>query len=172
MKDEKPVWCFWSSFVIREKGHPLNNFSKDSRWVRHRDRRSSTPAYPGCWAMGTFKVKNCTVRKIIFCIGLTRAAKTGQKSIVPARRVQRANQGRIHFCCTLWVPIHLSFNSQQGPPVSSLSGSAAIVYTLRPLSLINARLFSIWWEKRKSCGTLPILHRKLYAHSMFVDSGI
>ncbi len=40
-------------------------------------------ARPGCWAMGTNKD-----RKIIFCTGLTRAAKAGQKSIVAARRVQ------------------------------------------------------------------------------------
>ncbi len=88
----------------------------------HRDRRPNTPACSGCWAMETNKVKKCTVRKIIFCTGLTRAAKAGRNSIVPARRVQRTNQGRTPFICTLWVPIHLSFNSQQGPLFSSLSG--------------------------------------------------
>jgi hypothetical protein len=30
------------------------------------------------------KVKKCAVRKIIFCTGLTRAAKAGQKSILQA----------------------------------------------------------------------------------------
>jgi hypothetical protein len=39
------------------------------------------------------------LRKIIFCTGLTRAAKAGQKSILPARRAQRINQGRIPFIC-------------------------------------------------------------------------
>ncbi len=53
---------------------------------------------------------------------LTREAKAGQKSIVPARLGQRVNQGWAPFICTPWVPIHFSFNSQQGPPLSSLSG--------------------------------------------------
>jgi hypothetical protein len=44
-----------------------------------RDRRPSTPDCPGCWAMGTNKVKKCMVRKIIFFSGLTRAAKAVQK---------------------------------------------------------------------------------------------
>ncbi len=72
--------------------------------------------------MWTNKVKKCAVRKIIFCSGLTRAAKAGQKSIVPARQTQRTNQGRIPYICTPRVPIHLSFNSQQGQPLSNLSG--------------------------------------------------
>jgi hypothetical protein len=73
--------------------------------------------------LGTNKVEKCTVRKIIFCTGLTRAAKAGKKSIVPARRVQQTNQGRTPINCQ--VPIHLSFNSQQGPPLSSLSGCSS-----------------------------------------------
>jgi hypothetical protein len=41
--------------------------------------------------MGNNKEKKCEARKIIFCTGLTRSAKAGQKSIVPARpeRVKR-----------------------------------------------------------------------------------
>ncbi len=35
---------------------------------------------------------------------------------------QGSNHGRTPFHCTLWVSIHLSFNSQQMPPLSSLSG--------------------------------------------------
>ncbi len=89
---------------------------------RHRDRQSSTTACPGCWATGTNKVKKCAVRKIIFCTGLTRAAKAGQKSIVPARKAQRTNQGMTSFICTPRVPVCLSFDSQQGPPLSGLSG--------------------------------------------------
>ncbi len=39
-----------------------------------------------CWAMETNNVKECAVRKIIFCTGLARTAKAGQKStIVPPR---------------------------------------------------------------------------------------
>jgi hypothetical protein len=37
---------------------------------------------------GTNKVKKCAVKKILFCTGLTGAAKAGQQSIVPAQRVQ------------------------------------------------------------------------------------
>jgi hypothetical protein len=53
---------------------------------------------------------------------LTRAVEAELKSLVPARQAQRTNQRRIPFICTLWVPIHLSFNSQQGPPFSILFG--------------------------------------------------
>ncbi len=65
----------------------------------------------------------CTVRNKIFCIVLTRAATAGQKPLVPVSRAKRTNQGRAPFICTLWVPVCLSFNSQQRPPlsVSSLS---------------------------------------------------
>ncbi len=55
---------------------------------------------------------------------LIRAAKAEKKSLVPGRQAQRTNQGRTPFICTLWVPIHLSFNSHQGPPLFSLSGCA------------------------------------------------
>ncbi len=89
------------------------------------DRRPSTTAYPACWAIGIEIVygeeKKC-------CTGPTRAAKAGQKSLVPARRAQVTSQGRTPFLCTLWVPIHLSFNSQKGPPLSSLSGSSYILF--------------------------------------------
>ncbi len=68
---------------------------------RHRDRRPSTTSCPGFWAMGTNKVIKFALRKIIpilYGTGLTRAAKAGQKSLVPARRVQRTNEGRtVHF---------------------------------------------------------------------------
>ena len=53
----------------------------------------------------------------------TRATKGRQKSHVLAQRAHRTNQERIHFICISWVPMHLSFNSQQGPPLSRLSGA-------------------------------------------------
>ncbi len=62
------------------------------------------------------------MRKKICFTGPTRAAKAGQKSLVQARRAQRTYQGRTTVICTPWVPICLSFNSQQGPPLSGLSG--------------------------------------------------
>jgi hypothetical protein len=70
---------------------PDSSMSSDQR---HRDRRPSTPACPGCWALGTNKIKKCVPRKIIFCTGLTRAARTGQKCIVPAQGVLRTNHRR------------------------------------------------------------------------------
>ncbi len=56
-----------------------------------------------------------------------------QKSLVPAGKAQRTNQGRTPFICTFWVLIDLSFNSQQGPPplYSSLSGWS----------------WQVWWRK-------------------------
>ncbi len=65
----------------------------------------------------------------IVCTGPARAAKAGQKSLVLTRQAQQTNQGRTPFiCCTLWVPIHLSFNSQQGPPLSSLSATSPLAW--------------------------------------------
>ncbi len=55
------------------------------------------------------------MRKKLFLIGPTRAAKAEQKFLVHARQTQPTNQGRTPFICTLWVPVHLCFNSQQGP---------------------------------------------------------
>ncbi len=86
-----------------------------------RDRRPSTAACPACWAVGTKELKQYQARKKIFCTGPTTAVKAEKKSLVPARQALRTNQGRTTFICTLWVPIHLSFNSQQGPPLYSLS---------------------------------------------------
>jgi hypothetical protein len=61
----------------------------------------------------------------IFCTGTTWAAKAGQRSLfVLAWQAQRTNQRRTLFLCTLGVPICPSFNSQQGPPLSSLSGTS------------------------------------------------
>ncbi len=100
-------------------------------YQRHtrRDMRPSTAACPAFWATRTKALKKCTVRKKTFCTGPNRAAKAEQKSLVPARQAQRTNQERTPFICTLWVPVHLSLNSQQGPPISSLS---ARYYYLNP----------------------------------------
>ncbi len=59
----------------------------------------------GHLAMGTKNMKKCSVRKIIFCTGLTSAAKSGQNALVPAWGAQRTNQGRTPFIC-----------SQESPP--------------------------------------------------------
>ncbi len=65
-----------------------------------------------------------------FCTWPTRAAKAEQKSLVLAWHAQRTNQGRTPFIGTLWVPIYFSFNSQQGPSLSKLSGEG---YTHIPI---------------------------------------
>ncbi len=69
-----------------------------------RDMRPGATSCLACWAMRTNKLKQCTVRGKICCTGLTRAAKAGQKSLVPARRAQRTNQERNPFLCTLLLP--------------------------------------------------------------------
>jgi hypothetical protein len=51
--------------------------------------------------------------------GQTRAAKAGQKYLVPTQLARQTNQGRTPFRSTPWVPVCLS---QRGPPLSSLSG--------------------------------------------------
>ena len=78
---------------------------------RQRDRRPSTTACSGCWAIGTNYVKKCAVRKIIFYNGLTRAAKAEKKS---AGRAQRTNHGGTPLKCTPRVPICLSFQQAAG----------------------------------------------------------
>ncbi len=57
----------------------------------------------------------CYGEEKVCCTGPTRAAKTEQKSLVPARWALRTNQGRTPFIGTLWVPIHISFNSRGHP---------------------------------------------------------
>ncbi len=81
----------------------------------------------------------------IFCTGPTRAAKADQKSLVPARQTQRTNQGRNPVICSLWVPIPLSFNSQQGQPLSSTSG-----YTIGTLAVMAVKTTEnkIHWPSR------------------------
>jgi hypothetical protein len=70
------------------------------------------------------------VRKIIFCTGLTRAVKAVQKALVPAGRAQRTNQRRTHVIYTPRVPICLSLNGQQGPPLAAaqVRDSKRLVY--------------------------------------------
>ncbi len=80
----------------------------------------------------------------VYCTGLTRAAKAGQISILQAQRAQRTNQGRGPF--TLRVPICLSFNSQQGPPLSGLSGwpfGGIIFWLFYEMKFRCVKLFSL-----------------------------
>ncbi len=88
------------------------------------------------------------IGQYIVSTGPTRAAKAEQKSLVPSRQAQRTNQERTPFIYTLWVPIHLSFNRQQKPPLSSLSDHNLYKHERRQ----NLILVGIWsW----SHGTPP-----------------
>jgi hypothetical protein len=62
------------------------------------------------------------------------AAKAEQKSFLPTRQAQRTNRESTPFICSFSVPIHLTFKSQQWPPLSlsSLSDWAPGSF-LRPL---------------------------------------
>jgi hypothetical protein len=101
----------------------------------------------------------------IFCARPTRAAKTEQKYLVSTRQAQRTHQRRTSFICTLWVSIHLSFNSKQGPPLSSLYEN---VPSPPPLWLARGAgrklLFMFtFWPKYKAIrkGKKELLKRKL-----------
>ncbi len=88
-------------------------------------------------------MKKCTGRKVIFCIGLTRAAKAGQKSIIQARRVQRTIQGR--------TPVILSSLRPHSPQFQQSAG-ATDLYSLSECSLLcfSYRVFLTL----SVCGTL------------------
>ncbi len=74
---------------------------------------------PACWAIGTKELKKCTVGKT----NILDKSSQGRTKIYFTGTTSTTNQARKdHFICPLWVPIHVCFNSQQGPPLSSLSG--------------------------------------------------
>ncbi len=83
----------------------------------------------------------------IFCTGPTRAAKAELKFLVAALQALQNKQGRTSFFCTLWVAIHLNFNSQQGPPFSSLSGYNPLQPPPPPLSADGAGREGKKWVK-------------------------
>jgi hypothetical protein len=66
--------------------------------------------------MGTKKVKKFSVRRI-FCIGLTKADKAGQKSIDWHDELNKP---------TKEGPLSYVLPSQQGPPLSGLSGLPSV----------------------------------------------
>ncbi len=70
-------------------------------------------------------------------------AKAGQKSLVPARRVQQTNQGRAPIICPLWVPIHTS--------VSTVSrGHPSLVSLVRSLECLHCAE-SRWTYSTRMC---------------------
>jgi hypothetical protein len=55
----------------------------------------------GRWGLTTNKLKKCTVRKIIFCTGLIRAAKADKNLLYRRDKSEKTHQGRTPFICTL-----------------------------------------------------------------------
>ncbi len=90
--------------------------------------------------------------------GITKLFCTGTTS-------QRTNQGRTPSICTLWVPIHLSSNSQQGPPLSSLFAQKYIWECFLPwliyCSLSGTREYFPFWLK---LSLAPISYTKHRQH--------
>jgi hypothetical protein len=79
----------------------------------------------GQWAWGQMNWNSVWWEKILYW---TDSKKEGQKSLVPAWRAQWTNQGRTPSICTHWVPVCLSFNSQQGPTLLVSLLLSAITY--------------------------------------------
>ncbi len=78
-----------------------------------RDRRPSTAACPARWAMVTKGIG------IVFgVLGRLEPPRQNKKLVYRHGKPNEPTRGRTPFIGTLWVPIHLSFNSQQGPPLS------------------------------------------------------
>jgi hypothetical protein len=59
-------------------------------------------------------------KKKYFVLGRLEQPWQNKIFCIPARQAQQTNQERIPFICSLLVSIHLSFNSQQGPPLSAV----------------------------------------------------
>jgi hypothetical protein len=119
--------------------------------------------------MGAKELKKCTVRKKGFCTGPTRAAKTGQKSLLPSRRAQRTNQGRTLVRSTPWVPIYLGFKIQfttQRSPF--LSGYTSLHPHRYERSLIINTSISIWFVNNVN-KSVPV-HHKSWIRSMHFTS--
>ncbi len=91
-----------------------------------RDRRPNTAACPAYWTVWTKKQRNWNSvrwgKNILYGTGPNRSSQGRKKTLVPKRQAKQTNQWRTSLICSLWVPIHCSFNSQQGPPLSCLSG--------------------------------------------------
>ncbi len=97
-------YIYFTIYVVEPETHTI------------RDRRPTSTACPACWAMET------TVRKKIFCTGPTRAAKAEDKSLVQASQtIEPTKEGLLSFVVCSLSTLSLSFNSQQRPPLSSLS---------------------------------------------------
>ncbi len=91
------------------------------------------------------------MRKTIFCTGLTRAAKAGQKSIVKARRIQRINQGRTPFICPLCTKHSINllsklfFYSCETHRTAVRAGYESVQFNLEPVT--NPSSYQFWSDE-------------------------
>jgi hypothetical protein len=92
---------------------------------------------PGCWAMRTNEVKKkCVVKKILFCTGLTSAAKAGQKNYcIDNTSPMNHKEG----------PFHMYSKSLDFPQFQQLAGATPlwslwIWSRLEPLSSLKRQL--------------------------------
>ncbi len=149
--------------IITMWGYRLNKLitfdkvgARDTHTKRQATRHGCLPSLLGNGDRGIEIVY--AVREKIFCTGPTRAAKAEQKSLVPALKAQQTNQEKTPLICPLWVPIHLSFNSQQGPPLSSLSGwsisLAGFFSTFASLHSFDPGQIHAFWETTRPGGTI------------------
>jgi hypothetical protein len=86
---------------------------------RHRYRRPSTTNWPGCWAMGTNKVKKCAVRKIIFCTKPPRQDKN--LFYLHDEPEELTKEGPFSYVLCTHKPLLPQFQQSGAPPFSSLS---------------------------------------------------
>ncbi len=98
-----------------------------STYRRHklRDRWPSTAACSACWAIGQRNWIAYGEEKLYFVLGW----------------LEQPRLNKNHF--TIWVPIHLSFNSQQGPPLSGISGPYLNLHTLDYEYLLDFTLHTL-----------------------------
>ncbi len=100
------------------------SFTVDHR-QRHllRDRRPSTTACQACWAMGTNEWNSLCQGKKYNALGRQQQPRQDKNLFYTHDKPNElTNQGRAPFSFVLFeVPIYLSFDGQQGPPLSSLS---------------------------------------------------
>jgi hypothetical protein len=95
---------------------------------------------PACWPTGIKELKKFIVRKKIFCIRLTGAAKAEQKSLVPARQAQLTHQGR--------TPSFVLYSLSPQCPFSSISKVSRGHPSLVSLLLIGRELLHLSEQSR------------------------
>jgi hypothetical protein len=85
-------------------------------------------------------------RKEYFVLGRLEQPSSEQK-ISCTGKTSPSNHPRTLSICTLWVPIHLSFNSQQGPPLSSFSDVYILILFCHWLLVLCPKLIKFSFTK-------------------------